>query len=163
MELKRRFNFRRIITAIYVVAILAYLIVGLQPAEATQYNISGELKIPSIGLTSDITNLEIENHKLNTPDKIVGEYSRHSSKIFLFGHSSTVFEKLKYVKLDDEIKYNDKTYKITNIEILEKLDIDMNKVLAAENKNTLVIMTCAGMPVGEKDATHRLIVTALEK
>lgn len=163
MELRRRFNSRRIITAIYVVALAAYLIMGLQPAEATQYEISGELKIPSINLTSDIANLELENHKLNTPDRIVGSYTRNSSKIFLFGHSSTVFENLNQVKLDDEVEYNNKLYKITGIEIMRKTKIDMNKILAAENKNTLVIMTCAGMPVGEKDATHRLIVTALEK
>ena len=46
------------------------------------------------------------------------------------------------------------------METFKKSDIKMSNVLKAEEKDTLVLMTCAGTPVGDKDATHRLIVTA---
>ena len=39
----------------------------------------------------------------------------------------------------------------------------MDEVLAPTEQNTLVIMTCAGEDLGGGDATHRLIVTAVEK
>ena len=163
MEFKRRYNYRRIITVIYVVALSVYLIIGLQPAEATQYEISGEVKIPAIGLSSAVTSLEIEDHKLKTPDTIVGSYSKDPSKVFLFGHSSVVFKELKRVKINDEIIYNDKSYHIVSTKVILKANIDMNEILAPAEDNTLIIMTCAGLPVGEKDATHRLIITAEEK
>ena len=44
--------------------------------------------------------------------------------------------------------------------MLEKADVDMNKMLAPAEKDTLVIMTCAGMDLGNGDATHRLVLTA---
>lgn len=163
MELKRRFNFRRVVSIIYVLLFAIYIAVGLQPADAVQYEISGELKIPAINLVSDVTTLKLEDHKLNTPETIVGSYTRTPSKIFLIGHSSTVFKNLNQTKINDEIEYNNKFYEVINTEIFKKDDIDMTEVLASTKRNTLIIMTCAGIPMGEHDATHRLIVTALEK
>ncbi len=162
MELKRRFNWLRTFTILYIVAFLAYVIVGLQPAEAKNYEISGQIVIPSIGLVSDVTTLELVDHRLDTPDTIVGSYSKYSSKIFLVGHSSTVFSELKNVKLNEYIYYSGNSYRITGYKTALKTDIDMNALLMPAKNQTLVIMTCAGEPIGEKDATHRLIVTAVK-
>ena len=41
-----------------------------------------------------------------------------------------------------------------------KAKIDMRDVLQAESNDTIVLMTCAGQDLGNKDATHRLIITA---
>lgn len=162
MELgRRRFHFRRFVSLFYLVAISVYVLLGLQPAEAHNYEVTGLLEIPSINLTSDVTALKLDNHRLNTPDTIVGSFTEHNSKIFLIGHSSTVFKNLDEISYNDSIQYNGKTYSVKSKEILEKSQIDMNKLLAPSGQQTLVIMTCAGEKVGEKDATHRLIVTAV--
>ena len=161
MELKKRLSLRTVLIGLYVVVFGAYVIWGLQPAEAAQsYEISAELNIPSISLTSDVTTLKIEDHELKTPDTIVGSFSRAENKTLLIGHSSTVFQNLNEAQLDDEIIYNNNKYIVENIEVLEKADVDMSKMLAPAEKDTLVIMTCAGMDLGNGDATHRLVLTA---
>ncbi len=160
MELKRRFDFRKAFTILYIVAFLAFIVIGFQPAGAQHYEISGQINIPSIDLTSDVTTLELVDYRLDTPDTIVGSYSKYSSKIFLVGHSSTVFKNLKNVSLNEYIYYDDKAFKVTRIETLEKANINMNLLLMPSKETTLVIMTCAGQPLGAKEATHRLIVTA---
>jgi len=66
------------------------------------------------------------------------------------------------VKIGETITYNNTDYTITSMEIFKKSDIDMKDVLKAEEKDTLVIMTCAGEVMNETDATHRLIVTAVK-
>lgn len=163
MELKRRrFSFRRAFTILYIVAFIVYIVVGLSPAEAKNYDISGQIIIPAISLSSDVTDLDLVDHRLETPDTIVGSYKKYSSKIFLIGHSSTVFKNLKSVKFGDYIYYNGSSYKINNIKTLSKSEIDMNALLAPAKESTLVIMTCAGEPLGDTDATHRLIVTAVK-
>lgn len=139
-----------------------YMILGLKPAEARHYEISGELSIPSIGLVSDVTALQLENRRLDTPDTIVGSYSEDISKILLIGHSTTVFENLHNIKLEESIEYNNNTYRVVKTETLPKAKINMGSLLSPADIQTLVIMTCAGNPVGEKDATHRLIVTAVK-
>ena len=163
MELKKNFSFRKLFTILYIVAFLSYLVAGLGLPDGTAYTIDGGLAIPSINLVSGVATLELENHKLNTPDTIVGSYTRNTNKTFLIGHSSTIFKNLNQVNTNDSIFYNNVEYKISNIEILKKSDIDMNKILKAEEKDTIIIMTCAGNPVGEKDASHRLIVTAAKE
>ena len=162
MELRRRWNFCKIFSLIYVLAFSAYIIVGLQPAEAHEYTISGNLNIPSIGLVSDVTNLTLENHKLNTPDTIVGSYTRHLGKTLLIGHSTTVFKNLENISIGDIINYNDQNYRVINIEKIAKSNIDMDKILSREKENTLIIMTCAGTILDNGDASHRFIVTATE-
>lgn len=164
MELKRRrFDFRKIVTICYVVAFAVYLIVGLQPAEARQYTLSGRLDIPSIRLTSDVTTLELNDHKLDTPDTIVGSYSRNVNKTLLIGHSTTVFVNLNGVAAGDTIYYNDDEYTVSKVELFQKEDIDMSKLLKSEERETIVLMTCAGKILDNQDATHRLIVTALKE
>lgn len=162
MELKRRFDFRKAFTILYIVAFLVFLVVGFQPAEAQSYEISGEMEIPSIGLASDVTTLELIDHRLETPDTIVGSYSKYSSKVFLVGHSSTVFKNLSQVHVGDYIYYNGESFQITRTQILPKADINMSALLAPSKETTMVVMTCAGEPLGNKDATHRLIITAVK-
>ena len=162
MELKRGISFRKIFTIIYIVSFLAYAAFSFVPADGTAYTIDGGLIIPSIGLTSGVTKLELHDHKLDTPDSIVGSYSQNTNKTFLIGHSSTIFKNLYQVKIGETITYNNTGYTITSMEIFKKSDIDMKDVLKAEEKDTLVIMTCAGEVMNETDATHRLIVTAVK-
>ena len=146
----------------YVAAFATYLILGFQPTSATHYEISGNLNIPSIGLNSDVTSLELKDHKLDTPNTIVGSYSANTNKVFLIGHSTTVFKNLEKIKVGNLVEYNGKKYRVTNTKTLAKEDINMKSLLASEDHNTLVIMTCAGEILANQDATHRFIVTALE-
>ena len=97
---------------------------------------------------------------MKTPDTIVGSYSRHEHKIFLFGHASGIFKNLANLQIGDEIVYQSITYKINSMIIEEKSMINMAEVLEEEEKDTLVLMTCAGEDLGNGDSTHRLLVTA---
>ena len=161
MELKKRLNIRTVLIGLYTVVFVTYVIVGLKPAEAAQgYEISAELNIPSIGLVSDVTILQLENHELKTPDAIVGSFSRAENKTLLIGHSSTVFQSLDKVAVGEEVDYDDRIYIVQKIETLEKSEINMSELLEKADEDTLVIMTCAGTDLGNGDATHRLIVTA---
>ena len=162
MELKRGISFRKIFTILYIVSFLAYAAFSFVLADGTAYTIDGGLIIPSIGLTSGVTKLELKDHKLDTPDSIVGSYSQNINKTFLIGHSTTIFKNLYQVKIGDSITYNNTEYKITNMEVFKKADIDMKNLLKAEKEDTLVIMTCAGEIMNGTDATHRLIVTAVK-
>ena len=162
MELKRRFSFRKFFTIIYIVSFLAYIGFYIVSPDGIAYMFDGGLLIPSIDLTSGVTKLELKNNKLDTPDSIVGSYARNTNKTLLIGHSSTVFKNLDQVNVSDTVIYNNIKYAITNVETFKKSDISMSNILKSEEKNTLILMTCAGTPVGEKDATHRLIVTAQE-
>ena len=161
MELKKHLNLKYIFIGIYVASFLAFIIYGLMPAKAVEaYDIEGEVVIPSIGLTSDVTKVELTAEGLETPDTIVGSYSRNQNKTLLFGHSTTVFTDLKKVKLGDYIEYGGNNYEVRAIDMLAKSKINMDKLLKAEDKDTLVIMTCAGTLLDGGDATHRLIITA---
>lgn len=161
MELKKRLSLRTVLIGLYVVVFGAYVIWGLQPAEAAQsYEISAELNIPSISLVSDVTTLQIEDHELKTPNNIVGSFSRAENKTLLIGHSTTVFQNLNNVKIGDEINYDNGIYVVKNIKVLEKANVDMSKILASTEKQTLEIMTCTGDLLDGGDATHRLIITA---
>lgn len=143
-------------------AFAMYMVLGLQPAEARHYEISGNLTIPAIGLESDVTTLELEEQRLETPDTIVGSYAKDPSKVLLIGHSTTVFRNLNDLGVEDKINYNGDDYLVTKMETLAKDEINMNTLLAPAHDSTLVMMTCAGEMIGNRDATHRLIVTAVK-
>lgn len=151
---------RFVITTLYAVFFAVYIFIGLQPAEAKSYDISGSLKIPEISLDIGVTTLELNERKLETPETIVGSYSRNPNKTLLIAHSTTAFKNLKKLKIGAEITYNDKTYRVLDKKTYEKSEINMTKLLKAAEKDTLILMTCSGKPIGELDATHRLIVTA---
>lgn len=161
MELRQRLNPKYVFIGLYILAFLAYIIYGLQPADAVEsYDISGNLRIPSIGLNSDVTTIGLENGELHTPDTIIGSYTRNTNKTLLIGHASTAFENLKNARLGDKIYLDGKEYTIDSINLSVKEDIDMLELLSESPKKTLVLMTCAGDTLEGGDATFRLIVTA---
>lgn len=156
---------RVFVTGFFTIMLPIYAYLGMQPAvslEVSEVN-HANLQIDSISLSLPVESLTLQDKQLIAPASVVGSYSAASNKVFLIGHSSTAFQDLHQVALGDSIAYNNSDYEITDIVVLEKTDIDMNKVLAATNEPTLVLMTCAGQPLPNQDATHRLIVTAVEK
>ena len=161
MELRKHLSFKVIAAMVYFACFAVYIIIGLQPVEATRsYAITGQLSIPDIGLVSDVTAVELDNGNLPTPDDIVGSYTRATNKTFLYGHSSTVFKNLNHINLNSKIIYNNKTYTVYRIEYLPKDEIKMNKILKSETKDTIVIMTCAGKDEGNNKFSHRFIIYA---
>lgn len=149
-----------VFTAFFFIFLPIYLFVGFQPtlpADAANYPV---LEIGSIGLTSPVAPLELEDHQLIAPATIAGAYSRNPNKTLIIGHSSTVFKKLSETKIGEEFSYNNESYRIVEIETQKKSDINMSEILAAVNQETIIIMTCAGDPLPDQDATHRLLVTA---
>ena len=163
MELKRKLSPKTVFIGLYFLFFAVYLIVGLRPAEAVQYEISSKLTIPSIGLVSGVTTLELRDGKLDTPDTIVGIFSNAENKTFLIGHSTTVFKELHKVKLNEILKYDDKSYRVTSIDMLEKAKISMSEILSSTEKDTIIIMTCAGELLDGGDATHRLLIKAVSE
>ncbi len=160
MKLRRRLDSRVIFTIVAVAFAIVYLVIGLQPAEASDYLIDSRLEIPKINLATDVTKLSKEGTRLNTPETIVGSYSESSNKTLLIGHSTSVFTDLDETKLRDEIIYGGKVYKVREIRVTKKALIDMQEILDDEETDTIVLMTCAGRLLGEGDATHRLIIVA---
>ncbi len=163
MEIRKRFDRRVWFTVFAVVLTIVYIVVGLQSAEAVNYQISTVLSIPAIELESDVTELSLNGRKLDTPDTIVGSFSQNEHKTLLIGHSTTVFTELYRTKLGDEIYYNDETYRTVEILKLPRGQILMDKVLAAAERETLILMTCAGELYNNGDASHRLMVVAVKE
>lgn len=146
--------------ALYFISFATFFAIGFSPAFATDYDVNAQIEIPSINLMSDVTALEVDENRLNTPDFIVGSYSRAENKTLLIGHSTTVFSNLDNVAVGNVIFYSGKEYLIENVEVIEKANISMNELLKPAKQDTLVIMTCAGEIYDNGDASHRLIVTA---
>ena len=153
-------DFRAIFVGIYTMLFGAYLIVGAPIVEAREYDIAGQISIPSISLTTDVAALTLRGNRLDTPDHIAGSFSRSPHKTLIIGHSSTVFQDLDNVQLGDQLQYADTDFIVTNITTLAKTEIDMNDLLTTADTDTVIIMTCAGTDLGHGDATHRLLVTA---
>ena len=157
-----------VILLFYLIAIPAYVIIGVQPSSTSvaetlaheSENASGYLIINSIGLSTPVADVYLRDRTLNTPEYIAGSFSNHDNKTLLIGHSTTVFKNLKDTKLGDIIDYNSGSYRITNIETRAKDKISMAQILAEEKRDTIVLMTCAGESLGGQDYTHRLIITA---
>ena len=161
VELKKRFNTKAFLAVGYVLVAVIYIVIGLQPARAIQYDTYTQIIIPEIELVSDVTKLTLDNNALNTPDTIVGSYSRNQNKTLLIGHSTSVFQNLKEVKMYSEILYNGNRYVVAEIKTMSKSEINMNQILKSEDRETLIIMTCAGELLEDGDATHRLLITAV--
>lgn len=160
MELKHRLDPKWVFIGLYAVAFLAYIVIGLQPAEAAEYDVDGVLDIPDIELRSNVTSLSLNKEgKLDTPDTIVGSYG-DSHRTLLIGHSTTVFQDLDEVELNDEVYYNKEHYRVISRSYLRKSEVDMRKVMTGEARDTIVIMTCAGELLDNNDSTHRLVITA---
>lgn len=144
----------------FATMIPVYALIGIQPSipiEAASYP---KLNITSIKLNTPVEPLELSNHQLTTPQSIAGAYQQNPNKTLIIGHSSSVFKNLNQTHLGEIIEYQNFRYIITNIAITEKNAIDMTEVLSSANIDTLILMTCAGDPLPNQDATHRLLVTA---
>ena len=129
MELRKPFNIRRFLIISYALTFALYIIFGLQPVDAAEYNINGRLSIDSISLETSVAELANSTDGLKTPEKIAGSYSLRDNKTLIIGHSTTVFEKLDGIDLGDEINYNGKIYYVESIQVVEKNKINMNKIL----------------------------------
>ena len=155
-------------TGFFTIMVPIYAYLGMQPAvslevpNTNQPNDYSTLQINSIHLHTIVEPLVLQEKQLVAPDSIAGSYSSADNKTFLIGHSSTVFKNLYQAQIEDIVRYNGANYKIVDITILEKNDIDMRKILDSTESPTLVLMTCAGDPLPNQDATHRLIITAID-
>lgn len=136
-----------------------FIFIGLQPIPVDATSLP-QLNIPSISLATPVSTVELADRQLIAPAAIAGVYYAAENKLFIIGHSSSVFKHLEQVQLGDNFIFDDKTYHIHDIKTLAKADISMKRLLQPEAEETIVIMTCAGEPLPEQDATHRLIITA---
>lgn len=137
-----------------------YAFIGLQPSAIVDAANYPTLTIDAINLSTPVVGLELSDRQLIAPAKIAGSYSQAPNKVFIIGHSTTVFDRLDKVRVTDTITYDGKNYTITEITTLLKSNVNMGEILAAGEEDTIVIMTCAGEPLPNQDATHRLIITA---
>lgn len=146
--------------AFFAIMLPIYIFIGLQPVPSADATSLPRLEVPSINLTTPVATLEVEDRQLTAPNTIAGVYYSAQNKSFIIGHSSTVFQQLDQVHVNDIFTFDDKTYQIQELKTLLKSDIDMDEILQNESEPTIIIMTCAGQPLANQDATHRLIITA---
>lgn len=151
---------RVFVVGFFIIMLPIYLYIGFQPAVSIEALSYPELSIPEISLTTPVEPLQLTDHQLIAPGNIAGSYSSNPNKILIIGHSSTVFHNLSQITVGDTFIYNDQEYRINSRETLEKSAISMQEILAPAATSTIVIMTCAGEPLPNQDATHRLILTA---
>ena len=163
MRFKKHYS-HKIFIGIYLFLFAAFGYFGLQPHNV-EANSNLILEAPKISLKSAIKVLQLNNdYTLTAPDQIAGLYYAAENNTFIIGHSSTIFGSLHNLKLNDQIKLDNHTYKITNLYIQAKDSIIMSKVLEPKATPTLTLMTCYGEKITENDYTERLILTAeLEK
>lgn len=148
--------------SVCAVVFLAWLIIGLTPADAADYQIEGTLEIPEINLSSDVAVITPEDGELPTPASLVGSYQANERTTLLYGHASGVFANLDHLTIGTKFSYDGTDYIITDKETLPKEHIDMSTLLAAHSTKRLILMTCAGTQFANGDATERLILTAQE-
>lgn len=146
--------------AFFMIMLPIYLFIGLQPAPLVDAASYPSLEIPAIKLKTPVANVELIDHQLAVPATIAGIYQPFENKLFIIGHSSTVFQDLDHLEIGQVLFYDEQQFTITERTILEKSAISMNALLADAPETTIIIMTCAGDPLPNQDATHRLILTA---
>lgn len=163
----RRFDGRKLFWALYAILAIVYIVIGLQPVNSQYGSVAAgveerkPLSIPAVELSTEIIPLALDNNRLIAPERMAGSYSSHPSKTLIIGHSSTVFANLHQIRTGSEILYNDKKYLVAEVNIVEKSEISMNKILAPSDVDAIILMTCAGDSLGGQDYTHRLIVEAV--
>ena len=146
---------------IFIILLPIYLYIGFQPAASLDLTSLPELTVADLNLSTPVQPLELTaEHELIAPANLAGSYQQSPNTILIIGHSSTVFQNLHEAAVGDQLTYAGQTYRITHLETLPKSDIKMSRLLAPSAEPTLVLMTCAGQPLPDQDATHRLILTA---
>lgn len=155
-----RFHFSKVFfLLLYFLLISSLVIYGLSSSKIT--NAQSFLVVPSIGLRTPVVTIhQNPDRTLPTPDRIAGLYLASPQKLFLIGHSTTVFRPLPRLELGQTIELDGQTYYLRQKYTLEKTAIDMADLLKPATTKTLVLMTCAGDSVGNEDYTHRLILVA---
>lgn len=149
------------VAAFFTIMLPIYLLIGFMPAVPADALNYPRLHIPSIQLDTPVATVELVDHQLTAPATIAGAYYAAPHKVFLLGHSTTVFRQLEHVQLGDHVEYDGQTYHIVQMDTPRKETISMKHLLKAETQDTIVIMTCAGELLENQDATHRLIITAV--
>lgn len=147
-------------TAFFLIMLPIYLYIGLQPNLDLKALSYPTLEISDIKLETPVAPIELIDRRLEAPDTIAGIYIPSEHKRFIIGHSSTVFKNLYRLRAHAEFTYDEVRYRVTEISTIRKADVDMNSILAPTEKDTIIIMTCAGEPLPNQDATHRLVITA---
>lgn len=151
---------KALLTTILLIILPIYLYFGMQPASSLDYTDYPTLSIPAINLKTPVSNIELANHQLEAPATIAGAYLHSPHKIFIIGHSSTVFRDLHQLQIGDLLYYDQRKFLVKNIVTEPKNEVDMSEILSPALSDTIVIMTCAGDSLPNQDATHRLIITA---
>lgn len=149
------------VVTFFTIVLPIYIFVGLQPVSSAAGENYPSLTIDAIGLDTPVASLELNNQELIAPAAIAGIYDQHNGKLFIIGHSSTVFQRLAEVAPGTVITYDSQLYIITEAITVEKSAVDMTKILASTEQETLILMTCAGQSLPGQDATHRFIATAV--
>ena len=147
-------------TAFFLIMLPIYLYIGFQPNLDLKALSYPTLEIGDIKLETPVAPIELVDRRLDAPDTIAGIYTPSEHKRFIIGHSSTVFKNLYRLRAHAKFTYDGVEYQVTEISTIRKADVDMNSILAPAEKDTVIIMTCAGEPLPNQDATHRLIITA---
>ena len=151
---------RVFVVAFFTIMLPIYLYIGFQPASSLDLGDYPILDIPSIDLSTPVAEVFLENRELVAPTTIAGIYHANPNKLFIIGHSSTVFKNLHQILAGDVFVYDSQTYKVSASIIVEKSAINMQELLSEAPEKTIIIMTCAGESLPNQDATHRLIITA---
>lgn len=147
-------------TTFFMIMLPIYLFIGLQPAPLVDAASYPSLEIPAIHLKTPVASVELIDRQLAVPATIAGIYQPFANKLFIIGHSSTVFRNLDQLEIGQTFSYDGGQFIITDRKILEKSTISMNEILSDTPEKTIIIMTCAGESLPDQDATHRLIITA---
>ena len=148
--------------AFFLIMVPIYLYIGFQPNLSIEALSYPSLIIEDLKLETPVAPIELEDRELKAPATIAGVYSPSENKHFIIGHSSTVFKSLYRLRAGAKLTFNNITYQVTEISTVRKTDVDMNTILSPSDSGTIIIMTCAGEPRPNQDATHRLIITAKE-
>ena len=81
------------------------------------------------------------------------------NKTLMMAHAATGFSTLKEIRVGDEIEYLDGNFVVVGMEYRKVEEISMREILKSEEKEEMVLMTCAGEE-REGKYTERLIVWA---
>lgn len=114
------------------------------------------LQIPSIGFTSQMSQIHKQGSQLPVPDGQPGYYIPNDGHIFIVGHNNSIFPRLSEKPSQIIIWLNNRpsTYDLVNAELAPVEDIDMDGLFAFRG---VVMMTCAGEKIGDT-YSHRLIL-----
>ena len=160
-RIRKFFRISDFVVLITLVSASAFFINSI--VSDTNATTADQLVIDGINLSTPVENVELKGTELISPEKIAGAYKAARNKTLLIGHSTTVFKDLDEIDGDMIIEYKGKEYQITEMVMMKKEDISMFDLTRPAEKDTIILMTCAGEATGNHDFTHRLVITAVAK